>query len=137
MNATQTRNQAAAAAEATAQAARNVVAEAARTGDRTAQAAVEQAPAVLRALRSGIDEMADRLPGAASAVQAGAAATSESIRTMPEPGLRLLAALSVGMGIGLYAAGAPRVATLVAITPAIVAAVVLSLDSPASKPSRH
>lgn len=133
MTATQTTNQALHAAQAV----RDTAADAAKSAGRAAETAADQAPAVLRALKAGIDDLADRLPDAASAVQAGAVATSDSLRTMPEPSLRLLAALSVGMGIGLYAAGAPRVVTLVAFTPALLAAVVLGYDAPLRKPRKH
>jgi hypothetical protein len=102
-----------------------------------ADAVAEQAPVVMRAIRAGIDDLADRLPDAAAVVQAGAVATTDAVRTMPDPTLRLLAALSAGMGIGLWAAGAPRAVTLVALTPALVAVVALGLDAPARKPRKR
>jgi hypothetical protein len=107
--------------------------DAAQSASRAAETVADQAPVMIRALRAGIDDLADRLPDAAAAVQAGAMATTDSLRTMPEPSLRLLAAVSVGMGVGLYAAGAPRVVTLMAFTPALLAAVVLGFDVPVRK----
>lgn len=133
MTATQTRSQAAHAATTV----RSSASDAAQTASRAAEAAVSQAPVVLRALRDGIDDLTDRLPDAASALGAGAVVTSDSLRSMPAPTLRLLAALSVGMGVGLYAAGAPRVATLVALTPALLAAVALGFDAPVGKSRKH
>jgi hypothetical protein len=132
MTATQNRNQVLEAAQTV----RESAADAAESAGRAAETVADQAPVVLRALRAGIDDLAERLPDAAAAVQAGALATSDSLRTMPEPSLRMLAALSVGMGIGLYAAGAPRVVTLVAFTPALLAAVVLGFDVPVRKPHK-
>ena len=119
MTATQTRNQAIEAAHG------------------VAETVADQAPGVIRAFRAGMDDLADRLPGAASAVQTGAIVTTDSLRTMPEPSLRLLAAVSVGMGLGLYAAGAPRVVTLVAFTPAVLAAVALGFNEPGARKSEH
>jgi hypothetical protein len=129
MTATQTRNQAIGAAQAL----RDGAVDAAQSASRAAETVADQAPVMIRALRAGIDDLADRLPDAAAAVQAGAMATTDSLRTMPEPSLRLLAAVSVGMGVGLYAAGAPRVVTLMAFTPALLAAVVLGFDVPVRK----
>ena len=126
MTATQTRNHALDSA-----------ADAAHSVSRVADTVADQAPGVIQALRDGMDDLADRLPGAAAAVQAGAIVTTESLRTMPEPTLRLLAALSVGMGIGLYAAGAPRVVTFVAFAPAVLAAVALGMDTPSGRKSKR
>ena len=43
---------------------------------------------------------------------------------------RLLAALSVGMGIGLYVAGAPRLVTMAAFAPALMAGLTVALNQP-------
>ena len=133
MTATHQRNQVFEAAQAV----RESAADAAHSASRAADAVADQAPVVIRAVRGGLDDIADRLPGAAAVVQAGAVATTDSLRTMPESSLRLLAAVSVGMGIGLYAAGAPRVVTLVAFTPAVLAAVVLGVDEPGGRKPKH
>jgi hypothetical protein len=133
MTATQTRNQAIEAAHAV----RDGAVDAAQSASKAAETVADQAPVVIRALRAGIDDLADRLPDAAAAVQAGAMATTDSLRTMPEPSLRLLAAVSVGMGVGLYAAGAPRVVTLMAFTPALLAAIALGFDVPVRKPHKR
>jgi uncharacterized protein YjbJ (UPF0337 family) len=72
-------------------------------------------------VRAGVDGVAERLPDALEAARTGAAATADSLREMPQPTLRLLAALSIGMGLGLYLAGAPRLVTVAAFTPAVLA----------------
>jgi hypothetical protein len=43
---------------------------------------------------------------------------------MPDENLRLLAAVSIGLGAGLFLAGAPRLVTLAALTPALLVATV-------------
>lgn len=129
MTATQTRNQVVEAAQAV----RDSAVDAVQPVSLAAETVADQAPVLIRALRAGIDDLADRLPDAAAAVQASAMATTDSLRTMPESNLRLLAAVSLGMGIGLYAAGAPRVVTLMAFTPALLAVVVLGFDVPVRK----
>ncbi len=111
--------------------------KAASAAGKAAEAVGNQAPEVIRAFRVGIDDLAERLPDAAAAARAGAMATSESLRAMPEPTLRLLAALSIGLGTGLYLAGAPRLATLVAFTPAVLAAVVIGFGDPRRSTSRR
>jgi hypothetical protein len=65
-------------------------------------------------------EVADRLPGAFSHVRAGAENAVTRLQTLPDSGLRLLAAVSLGLGAGLRLAGAPRLVTLTALAPASV-----------------
>ena len=74
------------------------------------------------ALRDGADELGAQLPAAFEALQAGARATSKSMRTMPEENLRLMLAMSAGLGVGLYMAGSPRLVTLAALAPALLIA---------------
>ncbi len=133
MNAMETREQATDIARAM----KHGVAAAGDAAGKAAEVVANQTPEVIRAFRAGIDDLAERLPDAAATARAGALATGDSLRSMPEPSLRMLAALSVGLGIGLYAAGAPRAVTLVAITPAVLATLVMSLDQPARSHSRH
>ena len=73
-------------------------------------------------LRGGAEELGSPLPAALEAFQAGARATSKSMRTMPEENLRLMLAMSAGLGVGLYMAGSPRLVTLVALAPALLIA---------------
>jgi hypothetical protein len=65
-------------------------------------------------------QVADRLPAAFGQVRSGANSTVTRLQTMPDSGLRLLAAASLGFGAGLRLAGAPRLATLAGLAPASV-----------------
>jgi len=86
-----------------------------------AATAAEAVPEVVSMLRGGVDGVAERLPDALDAARTGATATRDSLREMSPPTLRVLAALSIGMGVGLYIAGAPRLVTFAAFTPALLA----------------
>ena len=94
MNATKTREQAANLARAM----KDGTAAASDAADKAAGVVADQTPEVMRAFRAGIDDLAERLPDAAAAARAGALATTDSLRSMSEPSLRMLVALSVGLG---------------------------------------
>lgn len=111
-------------------AARDAASDAAGHVRAAASSAADAAPEVMSKIRSGVDEVADRLPDAIEAARTGAVATADSLREMPEPTLRVLAALSVGMAIGLYVAGAPRLVTMAAVTPALLAGLTVALNQP-------
>ena len=74
------------------------------------------------AFRDGADEFASQRPAALEAIQAGAKVTTDSMRRMPEENLRLMLAMSAGLGVGLYLAGSPRLVTLAALAPALLIA---------------
>jgi hypothetical protein len=93
-----------------------------------ASAAAEALPDAMNRLRGTVDTVADRLPVAMESARTTALDTAESIRSLPEPTRRSLAALSLGLGIGLALAGAPRLITMAALTPALVTAIVATLD---------
>ena len=93
-----------------------------------AAAAAEAIPEVMSKVREGVDGVAERLPDALEAARTTAVATTDSLRDMPRSTLRVLAALSVGMGIGLYLAGAPRLVTIAAFSPALLAALAVTFD---------
>ena len=111
-------------------AARDAASDAADHVRAGAASAADAVPEVISRIRSGVDEVADRLPDALEAARTGAAATAGTLREMPEPTLRVLAALSVGMGIGLYVAGAPRLVTMAAFAPALMAGLTVALNQP-------
>ena len=98
--------------------------------------AAANAPQVVERLRSSVDDIVEWVPGAASAARVGVMATSDSMRRIPDPTLRNLAAVSVGMGIGLYLAGAPRPVTIVALTPAMMIGLFFAFDEPLRKRAR-
>jgi len=56
----------------------------------------------------------------AATVTAGAGATTKALQALPDSTLRWLTAGSVGLGVGLYLAGAPRLATAAGVTPALM-----------------
>ena len=93
-----------------------------------AAAAADTMPEVVSKIREGVDGVAERLPDALEAARTTAVATADSLRDMPRPTLRVLAALSVGMGIGLYLAGAPRIVTIAAFSPALLAGLAVTFD---------
>jgi hypothetical protein len=86
-----------------------------------AATAAEAVPEVVSMIRGGVDGVAERLPDALDAARTGATATRDSLREMSQPTLRVLASLSLGMGLGLFLAGAPRLVTVAAFTPALLA----------------
>ena len=100
-----------------------------------ASAAAEAIPEAMGRIRGTVDTVADRLPDAVATARVTAVETADSIRALPEPTRRSLVALSLGLGIGLALAGAPRLLTMAALTPALVAAVVATVDQPAGSRS--
>jgi hypothetical protein len=99
--------------------------------------AAEAAPEVIERLRETVEVVADRIPDALETARKGALATAGSLRAMPQPTLQMMAALSLGMGLGLYVAGAPRLLTVVAFSPALLVGILATVDQarPASKRS--
>jgi len=97
-----------------------------------ASAAAEAIPEAMNRLRGTVDTVADRLPVAMESARTTAVDTAASIRGLPEPTRRSLAALSLGLGIGLALAGAPRLITMAALMPALVSAIVATLDEAGS-----
>jgi hypothetical protein len=98
-----------------------------RTG---AAAAAEAIPEAMHRIRGTVDTVAERLPDAVATARTTARETADSIRGLPEPTRRSLAALSIGLGIGLALAGAPRLLTMAALAPALVAAMVATVEPP-------
>ncbi len=73
-------------------------------------------------VESGSSRLVDRVPDAVESARAGAMDTARTVDAMPEQTRLVLAALSMGVGAGLYLAGAPRLVTLLAFAPAAVVA---------------
>jgi hypothetical protein len=86
----------------------------------TAAAAVGHVPDAIAAARYRLGGVADRLPGTLGHVRAGAQGTVTNLQTVPDSGLGLLAAASVGLGAGLRLAGKKRLATLAGFAPASI-----------------
>ena len=88
--------------------------------------AQEGAAAALAGARATADEVGTRLPGIASAGAGGAAESVKMLQELSDPRLQLLMAFSLGVGAGLWMAGAPRLVTLAALSPALVAGVAIA-----------
>jgi hypothetical protein len=82
--------------------------------------AIGQVPAIADDVRHRAEQVADQLPTAFDRVRSGAGSTVTRLQTMPDSGLRLLAAASIGLGAGLRLAGAPRLAILAGFASASV-----------------
>ncbi len=91
-----------------------------------ASKAQEGATAALAGARAAADEVGTRLPGIASAGAGGAAESVRMLQDLSDPRLKLLIAFSLGIGAGLWMAGAPRLVTLAALSPALVAGVAIA-----------
>ena len=88
--------------------------------------AQEGVEAALAGARATADEMGTYLPGIASAGAEGAAGSVKMLQELSDPRLQLLMAFSMGVGAGLWMAGAPRLLTLAALSPALVAGVAIA-----------
>jgi hypothetical protein len=93
--------------------------------------AFEHMPDFFGTARSGASQVAEHLPDAVDRARAGAHETATTMQTMSDPTLRLLAAGSIGLAVGLYLAGARRPITLAAMVPAVIAGSAI-----ATRPSR-
>lgn len=91
-----------------------------------ASKAQEGAAAAVAGARVVADEVGTRLPGIASAGAEGAAESVKMLQELSDPRLKLLVAFSLGAGAGLWMAGAPRLITLAALSPALVAGVAIA-----------
>jgi hypothetical protein len=91
-----------------------------------ASKAQEGATAALAGARAAADEVGTRLPGIASAGAGGAAESVRMLQDLSDPRLKLLIAFSLGVGAGLWMAGAPRLVTIAALSPALVAGVAIA-----------
>ena len=84
------------------------------------------------ALRATADQVGDRIPAVIDTVRDGALEGAHTIQAMPENNQRLLAAFSLGLGLGLSISGAPRVIVAATLAPAMfVAAMIVSRDATA------
>jgi hypothetical protein len=88
--------------------------------------AQEGAAAALAGARATADEVGTRLPGIASAGAEGAAESMRLLQELSDPRLQLLVAFSLGVGAGLWMAGAPRLVTLAALSPAVLVGVAIA-----------
>jgi hypothetical protein len=102
----------------------------------TASEAIRRVPAMAGKTRDGVEQVAEqvteRFPGTLAQAQKDAQGAMTRLQTVPDSGLRLLAAASIGLGTGLRLAGAPRLVTLAGFAPApILGYAILSRPHPA------
>ena len=74
----------------------------------------------VEAVRATADSVGERVPEAIETVRANARQGLDTMRSWPEPTRKLAATFSVGLGIGLAVAGAPRLVVAVSLVPAII-----------------
>jgi hypothetical protein len=85
-------------------------------------------------VRTAVGDVGERMPDLARTVRTGATDGARMIRAWPEPTQRLLAAFSLGLGVGLMVAGAPRLLVGGALLPALsVAASTVGRESNGSR----
>lgn len=72
------------------------------------------------ALRTTADQVSNRIPVVAEVVRDGAVESARTIQAMPDSSQRLLAAFSLGLGVGLSVSGAPRLVVAATLAPAIL-----------------
>jgi hypothetical protein len=102
-----------------------------------ASKAQEGAAAAVAGARVVADEVGTRLPGIASAGAGGAAESMRMLQELSDPRLQLLMAFSLGVGAGLWMAGAPRLVTLAALSPALVVGVAIASRKHGSQGRAH
>lgn len=89
----------------------------ARTG---VSRAIGHVPGIAGEARNRAGQVAVRLPHALGHARSGAQATVTKLQTVPDSGLRTLAAVSVGFGVGLRLSGKRRLAALAGFAPASI-----------------
>jgi len=98
----------------------------------SASEAMGHLPGFAGKTRDGAEQVAELLPGAFAQMSEGAQGAVTRLQKVPDSGLRLLAAASIGLGTGLRLAGAPRLVTLAGFAPApILGFAILSRPHPA------
>jgi hypothetical protein len=74
------------------------------------------------AVRSTATNVSDRMPDVIESVKVSASDGAKTVQAWPASSQRLAAAFSVGLGVGLTLAGAPRLVIAGSLLPAIVVA---------------
>jgi hypothetical protein len=106
---------------------------ASRKARHTADGRFQGVIALLPTARAQADEFVAHLPEVAGRARTGAYETKRTLDSMPEPTLKELAVGSIGLAAGLYAAGAPRLIVLAAMTPGVLAAASVATRQPSRR----
>jgi hypothetical protein len=81
--------------------------------------AIEKMPDVIESAKSGVEQVAERMPVVVERSRETAMRTTVSLQSLPDTTLRLLAGASIGLAAGLSLGRIPRVIALAALVPAI------------------
>jgi hypothetical protein len=81
----------------------------------------------IKAARSGVTGLIERLPSAVRATGARARGATTALQRLPDSRLRLLAAGSIGLAAGFRLAGAPRLVSAAGIAPAVFVGAAIAL----------
>jgi hypothetical protein len=81
--------------------------------------AMSHVPEVLDSAKSGVDQVAERMPAAVETTRVAAIRTNTQLQTLPEQTLRMIAVGSIGLSAGLSMARAPRIIAFAALVPAL------------------
>ena len=73
-------------------------------------------------VRSTVGDVGSRMPEVIDTVRDGAIEGARTLQSMPDPTQRLVAAFSLGLGVGLSIAGAPRLLVVATLAPAMIVA---------------
>jgi hypothetical protein len=96
--------------------------------------ATERVSGAVGAVRATADQVGERVPDVVETVRDGALETARTIESMPDPSQRLLAAFSLGLGLGLAVSGAPRVIVVATLAPAMfIASLMVRSEQPRTK----
>ena len=94
----------------------------------------DRAAEVADVVRATADRAGEQIPPIVEGVRDGALEGARTIQALPDPSQRLLAAFSLGLGVGLSIAGAPRLVVAATLAPAIfVAATVVAREGAAER----
>ena len=85
--------------------------------------------------RTATAVLVERVPGTVRATRAGAQGATSALQALPDETLRWLTAGSVGLGAGLYLAGAPRLIAAAGAVPALLMGAAVALRP--TRPARH
>jgi hypothetical protein len=77
---------------------------------------------VVGVMRDTAGEVGERLPDMIQTVRAGAVDGARMMQSWPDPTQRMVAAVSLGLGVGMTLAGAPRLIIAATLVPAMVVA---------------
>jgi len=89
--------------------------------------AVRRMSGAIELARRGAITVIERVPGAVRATWAGAHGATSALQTLPDSTLRWIAATSVGLGVGLRLAGAPRLVSAAGAAPALIVGAAIAL----------